>query len=237
MIIALIPARLKSSRLKDKPLIKLNGIPLVVRVAKRLKKCKKLNRIIVCADDNKIAKICRSSGIETYLTSKNHKNGTERINEISKKIKSKLIIDVQCDAAFVSAKEIDNLIEFHKKNNQFDIIIPHSKYHGENDKSAVKLVTFKNKIIYMSRSDIPYSYMSKLNYFKRHQDFISFKPKALSKFCKSKSTPLEKIEGVELLRALELKMQLGTYLIKKNYGVESINTRSDLNKAVKILKN
>ena len=128
MIVALIPARLNSTRLKNKPLIKLNGVPLVIHVANKLKKCRKLSRIIICADDKKIVKIGKLNGYESVLTSRKHRNGTERINEVAKKIKSKLIIDVQCDAVFVDPKEIDKLIDFHFKNREFDIIIPHSKY-------------------------------------------------------------------------------------------------------------
>ena len=237
MIVALIPARLNSTRLKNKPLIKLNGVPLVIHVANKLKKCRKLSRIIICADDKKIVKIGKLNGYESVLTSRKHRNGTERINEVAKKIKSKLIIDVQCDAVFVDPKEIDKLIDFHFKNREFDIIIPHSKYKKKKEKSAVKITTIQNKIIYMSRSDIPYEYFSKTNYFKRHQDFISFKPSALNKFCKSKPTPLEKIEGIELMRALEIKLNIGTYLIKENNFVDSINTKSDLNSAIKIFRN
>ena len=143
------------------------------------------------------------------MTNKNHKNGTERICEIAKKLKADLIIDIQCDACFIDPKDIDKLISFHKRNKNFDIVIPHSKFNTKNDYSAVKICSNKNnKIFYMSRNDIPYNYYKKRRYLKRHQDFISFKKKTLIRFSKLKKSYFEDLEGVELLRALENNMIL-----------------------------
>ena len=229
MIVALIPARLKSIRLPHKPLLNIENFPLVMHVYKRAKLAKKLDKVIVCADDIKIVDLVKKHGGEALITKKNHKNGTERIQEIAKKLNAKLIIDIQCDAAFISPDDIDKLVSFHMRNKHFDIVIPHSEYNTKNDTSAVKICSNKfGEILYMSRHDIPLSFHKKKRYLKRHQDFISFKKNSLIKFSKFKKSKLEDLENIELLRALENNMKLGTYKIKDKHPVSSINNKQDL---------
>ena len=85
MIVGLIPSRLNSKRLKKKPLLEINNLPIIVHTFKRAQLSKKLDKLIVCTDSKLIQNVVRKHGGEAVLTSKKHKNGTERINEISKK--------------------------------------------------------------------------------------------------------------------------------------------------------
>lgn len=235
MILGLIPARLNSQRLPGKPLIKIDGIPLIIHVLKRSLLCKKLDKVIVCADDKSVIELVKKFGGEAVLTSKNHKNGTERICEVAKKYDAKLIIDIQCDEVFLNPKHVDKLIDFHKKNNQFDIIIPHSEISIYNNKNIVKMIDNNSgKIIYLSRGDIPFYFRQKKNDLKKHLDFISFKKNILLNYCKLKKSKNEKIEGIELLRAIDNNFNLGT--IKINTDVFSINTKLDLKKAKSMMK-
>jgi len=85
-IIALIPTRLNSRRLPAKALLPINKIPLVIHVYKREKLSKKIDDVIICCDDLKILKVAKSFGARAMLTSRHHKNGTDRICEAYKKI-------------------------------------------------------------------------------------------------------------------------------------------------------
>ena len=123
MIVGLIPSRLNSKRLKKKPLLEINNLPIIVHTFKRAQLSKKLDKLIVCTDSKLIQNVVRKHGGEAVLTSKKHKNGTERINEISKKIKASLIIDIQGDEPLLDPGHIDKVIEFHKKNKHFDIVL------------------------------------------------------------------------------------------------------------------
>ena len=164
MILGLIPARLNSQDC-PKPLIKIDGLPLVIHVLKRSLLCKKLDRVIVCADDKSIIQVVKKFGGEAILTSKRHKNGTERICEVAKKFKSQMIIDIQCDEVFLNPKHLDELINFHKKNTEFDIVIPHSQTFTYGNKNIVKILdNDEGKIIYLSRADIPFI-LEKKNHF------------------------------------------------------------------------
>ena len=89
MIIGLIPARLKSSRLPNKPLLLIDNMPLIMHTLRRAQLCKDLDRVIVCADSSKIIDIVKKYRGEATKTSTSHTNGTERIAEVVKKIKKK----------------------------------------------------------------------------------------------------------------------------------------------------
>ena len=232
MILGLIPSRLNSSRLKEKPLLKIDGLPIIVHTLKRALLSKKINKVIVCTDDKKIYDVVRDFGGEAIITSKKHKNGTERIAEVSKKFKrAKLIIDVQGDEPLVDPNDIDDVIKFHKKNNNFDIVLPIKTTQNAEDKSLIKVVCSKqNKILSFSRAQIPFNFKQKnIKYFK-DLSVISFKPQALKKFSKLEPGKLEVIEGIELLRALENDLSIGTFEAKSSsFGV---NVKQDLLRAI-----
>lgn len=236
MIIGLIPSRLNSKRLKEKPLLEIDGLPIIVHSFKRAKLAKKLDKVIVCTDHRKIVDIVEKNDGEAILTSKKHKNGTERIYEVAKKIKrASFIVDVQGDQPLISPEAIDLTIEFHKKNKQFDIVLPSMPIKDEEDnKSLVKTIFSKNgKIIYFSREKVPYNYNSKKVTYYKNLSIISFKPKALQKFFNTKIGKLEKIEGIELMRALEIGLNIGTFII--NGSDFAVDVNADLLKAINVM--
>lgn len=228
MIIAMIPCRLKSVRLPNKPLIKVDGLTVIEHVLNRISLSKRINKIIICTEDIEIYNLYKNSKYQTVLTSNNFKNGTERIAYVAKNIKkAKLIIDIQCDNIFLNPHDLDNLVDYHISNPKFDIVVPHSLINETNNKNIVKLIsTFNGKIISMSRHDIPYIFRKGNLILKKHLDFISFKPKALEVFSTSNPQYNESIEGIELLRAIEIGLSLGTIRFKNNFP--SINVSKDL---------
>ena len=233
-IVALLPARLKSTRIKEKLLQKIAGIPLILHTAHRAKLCALINEVIICTDSKKIQKISSKNNFRVLMTKKKFQNGTERIASIVDKVKADLIIDVHADEALLNPNNLTKLINFYKKNHQFDIIVPHKKSSDPRDKNVVKLVfTKNNRVLYFTRSKSPYPYKKRGDYF-HHLDIISFKPKVLKKFASLNASNLEIIEGIELLRALENNFKIGTFkILTKTF---SINTPSDLNLAKKKIR-
>ena len=100
---------------QKKPLLKIDGYPIVVHTFKRAMLSKKLDKVIVCTDDKKIVNVVERNGGKAILTSKKHKNGSERIYEVAKKLKPKLVIDIQGDEPLVNPSDIDKVIQFHQK--------------------------------------------------------------------------------------------------------------------------
>tara|TARA_Y100000591_G_C21796045_1_gene679371 strand:- start:410 stop:1153 length:744 start_codon:yes stop_codon:yes gene_type:complete len=238
MIVGLIPSRLNSKRLKEKPLLEIDGLPIIVHSYKRAMLAKKLDDVIVCTDDKKIVDVIEQYGGKALLTSKKHKNGTERIYEISKKLKKiELVVDIQGDQPLINPESIDKTIDFHKKNKKFDIVLPSmplKKYEVENKNLVKNIFSNNGKIVYFSREKVPYNYKNRKNlkYYK-NLSVISFKPEALRNFCYSKMGSLEAIEGIELMRALENGQSIGTFVIKGSDFAVDVN--ADLLQAIDLM--
>lgn len=231
MIVGLIPSRLNSTRLKDKPLLEIDGLPIIVHTFKRALLAKKLDEVIVCTDDKKIVEVVEGHGGKALLTSKKHKNGTERIYEVAKKIKAKLIVDIQGDEPLVDPNDIDRVIDFHTKNNKFEIVVPCMISKSPEKESLVKVVfNQKGKVIYFSRAAVPFDFKKKKNNYYKDLSIVSFKPKALKSFSKLKMGKIEKIEGIELLRALENDISIGTFEIHGSSF--SVDVNEDLLRAI-----
>ncbi len=231
-IIGLIPTRLNSTRLPQKALMEINKIPLVVHTYKRAKLSKLLDDVIICCDDEIILKKIKKFGAKGIMTSKHHKNGTERIFEAYKKINKNydLIVDIQGDEPLVSPYHIDQVIDFHKKNLKSDIILPTLKVKSKNNTNIIKVIKdINNFVLYLSRANIPFEYKDVTSSVDKHLSVISFLPKALERFALHKKTFLEKIEDIELLRALELGLKVKSLSLKGDSF--SVDVLKDFNKA------
>ena len=210
-ILGLIPIRYNSMRLPAKALLYIDSLPMIVHVYRRAKMSKLLDDVIVCCENKKIYEVLKKYNCKSIFTSKKHKNGTERIAEGYKKLKKKfdLVIDIQGDEPLINPNQIDRVIKFHLKNFKTDIVVPSLKIAMSEDENVVKIVKDINlNILYISRLNVPYGFRKKNKFLNKHLSIISFKPKALIKFADSRQTLLEKIEGIELLRALELGLKI-----------------------------
>lgn len=216
-VLGLIPSRIGSTRLPAKALLPISGLPLVIHTYKRASLSKLINKILICTDSKKIATVAKKFKAKSVLTSQHHKNGTERITEayIKENKKYDLILDIQGDEPLISPYHIDEVIKFHEKNKDVDIVLPTLKIKFPDNPNVIKVVSNKkNEVLYLSRAKIPYESKSKSNFFFKHLSIISFKPEALLKFAKAKKSRLEKIEDIELLRALEIGLKIKTVVLK-----------------------
>ena len=216
-VIGLIPTRLGSTRLPAKALLPIGNLPLIVHTYRRSKLSKKLDELIICCDSKKIHNIAIKHKCKSKITSIHHKNGTERIAEAYLNLEKKfdLILDIQGDEPLISPYHIDQIINFHKKNQDADIILPTLKVKFPESQNLIKVITNKKKeVMYLSRAKIPFEFKNKCKYYKKHLSIISFKPDALIKYSLSQQTPLEKIEDIELLRALEIGLKIKSIELK-----------------------
>jgi 3-deoxy-manno-octulosonate cytidylyltransferase (CMP-KDO synthetase) len=232
-VVGLIPSRLESTRLPHKALLDIHGMPMIVHVALRAKLASKLDQVYVCTDNNQIAEICIDNKIKVVLTRSNHRNGTERIAEAAKTLNlmdNQIVIDIQGDEPLLLPEMVDNMVKFMTRSN-YSISVPYINIEEKCSPSRVKIVESNGRIIYLTRSDAPHPF-SKVSQMKKHLSVIGFRVSALMKFASLEPTPLEKIEGVELLRAIENGIDIGTY---EEYGdTLAVDTIEDYDK-VKIL--
>ena len=237
-VIGLIPSRIGSTRLPQKALLPINNLPLIIHTYRRAKLAKKLDDVIICCDDYKIFSIAQKFKAKAVLTSKKHKNGTERIYEAYNTIKKKydLVVDIQGDEPLVSPIHIDKVISFHKANFKYEIILPTIKLKSHINQNLVKVITNMNdEVLYLSRAEIPFEHKDKKKFMNKHLSIISFKPGALKRFALNKETPLEKIEDIELLRALEINIKIKT--VKLQGDIFSVDVLADYLNAKKKMPN
>tara|TARA_B100001057_G_scaffold190398_1_gene191218 strand:- start:122 stop:874 length:753 start_codon:yes stop_codon:yes gene_type:complete len=232
--VGLIPVRLNSSRLFKKALLEIDNIPMVIHTYKRANLSKKLNDLYICTDSKEIIKVSNKFNCKVIETDK-ALTGTDRISDAANKIKKKFdfYVDIQGDEPLVNPKHIDKVIDWHSKNYNFDIVVPSLKSKGIDTPHIVKIVESGKKVLYFSRSLVPNPFLKNNNYYLKHLSVISFKPESLKKFKKLPQSPLEKIEGIELMRALENNMLVGTFQLKGTSF--SVDTKDDFLKAIKFM--
>ncbi len=233
----LIPARLESSRLPNKALKELHGLPMIVHVAKRSMLSMQLDEVVVCTDNAKIAQACCKHRIKVCITPSWCKNGTERILEAKKRLEiasTDLVIDIQGDEPLVDPESIDQVVGRLKENiDAADIILPHIELCPSNNKNVVKVIASGHRAVYLSRSDAPHSFNKDVR-LKKHLSIIGFTGGSLEQFGELPIGELEAIEGVELLRAIEGGMTIHTFRIDADSF--SVDVQEDFEKAERALR-
>ena len=234
----IIPARLASTRFPQKVIVDIDGLPMVVRTAKRVSH---LDRVVVAADDEKIIEICKEHGVEAMLTSTTHKSGTDRIHECATLLNlddNELIINVQADEPFIEPEVVEALIKKLKfLQNEKESFIMGSCYNAinadsANDPNLVKVVLDDaDNAIYFSRSAIPYNQGGGAKYF-GHIGIYGFSKKSLKEFCSLKDAPIEDIEKLEQLRAIYHQKKITMVKVASTgFGIDTVE---DLQRAIEI---
>lgn len=233
-IVGLIPSRLESVRLPGKALLDICGIPMVIHTYKRALFSKVLDEVYICTDSIEIAKVCEKYKAQYIMTSNKHINGTERIAEASMQFTNiKYFVDIQGDEPLIDPNHIDNVIDFHEKSS-YDIVLPHIPTKDAISDTICKVVDVGGKVIYLTRANCPYPFRGNQS-LKKYLSIISFTPEALLMFADFKESPLEKIEGIELLRAIENNLSVGTLEL---FGDSfSVDTGQEYASAISAMKN
>ncbi len=223
----LIPVRMGSSRLPNKPLKEIAGKPLLKWVIELAQNINFEASLIVLTEDKIIKDFVDSLGVECFLTDKFHKNGTARILEILDSIDSDFVINLQGDEPLVNPLDLSNLYEMIKSGDSDIASICHEVDNLEaEDPSNVKVVFDINQYaLYFSRSKIPYGAKA----FYSHKGIYAFKRDALEKIKFIKSSFLANFEDLEQLQWLENNMSI-RMLITKNKTI-GVDTQDDFIKA------
>lgn len=206
-LLIVIPARYSSTRFPGKPLVDILGKSMIKRVWEKCVEVLPVDQVLVATDDKRIANHCKLNGMKFIMTSKKCSTGTDRLFEVSKRIKAMHYINIQGDEPLISKKDIEKLINNINDypNYILNAMTSIERKHDYKKNSIPKVVVNKrNELMYMSRSAIPGSKKNhKQNYF-RQVCIYSFPQKILkNKKYYNKKTPLEKIEDIEILRFLE----------------------------------
>jgi 3-deoxy-manno-octulosonate cytidylyltransferase (CMP-KDO synthetase) len=235
-IIAVIPARLASTRLPRKMLREIHGKPLAVWVYQAVRSSPLLDAIIVATDSEEILAACENHACNARMTSDKHRSGTERVHEISQSISADVYINVQGDEPMIRAAHIEGLVALMKNP---DIPVGTLKTPASSDdianSNAVKVVTDKNgRSLYFSRSTIPYDRDDSHPKYFKHLGIYAYRKPFLDKFVALPESSLERSERLEQLRFLENGIPI--YVAETAYDSIGVDTEEDFQRVTKLLE-
>lgn len=237
-ITAIIPARLRSTRLKEKLLIVVEGKSILQHVFERVNDSALFDQVIIATDSRKIFKLATKFGAKVVMTDRKHQSGTDRIAEVTRGLKTDIIVNVQGDEPLVSKDQLRTIISLitRHKVEIATLASPFESIKEIKDPSKVKVVADINKkALYFSRSVIPYPRADALlNGYHHHIGLYAFKRKTLLRVSRLKQSQLELLEGLEQLRWLENGFEI--YVGKVNKRTVSIDTAQDVKDFKSILK-
>ena len=231
--IILIPARYSSSRFPGKPLQEINGIPMVVLVARNcLEIAKHHDQVVVVTDDERIQNSVKSFGINSIKTTGEHLTGTDRIAEIAANSDFKNFINVQGDEPMVSGIDVLKVVELYMRFAGKVITCGYCNFQQDARLESLtipKLVMSEgNKLIYASRMNVPANHKelktgkSTISTFARQVCIYAFSKQDLLAYANyGKRTPLENQEDIEILRFIELGLEVRLCEVKNTIAVDT----------------
>ena len=229
--VGIIPARWGSTRFPGKALHEIAGKPLLRHVWERCRRAKKLDRLIIATDDFRIAEAAFDWGGEVAMTSANHGSGTDRIAEVASKLKQFAhVINIQGDEPLIDPKLIDRLVRELERDKTLEMITaahPFADPREAESPHQVKVVVNQNgEALYFSRAAIPFmrDASTRPQYF-RHQGIYGYRRDLLLRFVRWKTSPLERAESLEQLRALENGVKI--QVVMTGTGSPGVDTPED----------
>lgn len=223
-VVAVIPARYASVRFPGKPLVSQTGKPLIQHVVERVRQAKSIDRVLVATDDERILAAVRGFDGECVMTSPVHPSGTDRIAEVARSQAAgdaDLILNVQGDEPEIEPEYLDRLVTRMQREDRG----ARSAHHADKPKmgtlacpfpadadpqnpNMVKVVVNRRgEALYFSRSAIPYERdrpdRAGHGRFLLHLGVYAYRRDFLLEFAGWSPTPLEQLERLEQLRALE----------------------------------
>ena len=206
-IVGLIPARYASVRFPAKALAPIAGKPMVVHVLESASAARRLDRVAVATDDERIARAVREAGGEAVMTSPDCASGTDRLAEAAKRIPGDVYVNVQGDEPMMSSENIDRVVETLLVSPDREIAsvwVPLADAEA-GDPNAVKVVVAEDgRALYFSRSAIPHPRGPDVHVgYRKHLGLYAYRAATLARIAALPPSPLERAESLEQLRWLE----------------------------------
>jgi len=232
--IAVIPARLASTRLPRKMLREIAGKPLIGVVYEAVRSSPLLTRVLIATDSEEIMSVCRQHGWEAQMTSSSHRSGTERVHEVSQRESADVYVNVQGDEPLVRSEQIATLLRvMENMSAQVGTVMTPAAEIDISNPNAVKVVTDLNgKALYFSRATIPFDRDGTSPRYFKHLGLYAYRKAALDLFVTLPESSLEKNERLEQLRFLENGISI--FVGETPYDSVGVDTEEDLRRVLEI---
>jgi len=210
--VAIIPARYESTRFPGKCLAKETGKYLIQHVYDNVCKAKKISRVIVATDDERILQAVERFGGEAVMTRRDHVCGTDRIAEVAANLDADLIVNVQGDEPEMDPDHVDQLVDLLERNSDCamaTLACPFETVEDVVSPSTTKVVLDQSgRALYFSKGIIPFArddggQVKDPGEYLLHLGIYAYRREFLLRYSRMPPTPLESTEKLEQLRALE----------------------------------
>lgn len=247
----LIPARLASSRLPNKPLATIGGLPMVVRVAKQLDELVHSGiQVVVVGDSPAIIEACEQHGVKAILTRIDHVSGTDRLAEACEKLQladNSIVVNVQGDEPLIQAALVRDVAKMLQMDTSAQMSTAAHSLRSIDEftnPNVVKVVLNRKKqAIYFSRAPIPWwrdgysngiHSLSEVDAPLRHIGIYGYRAGFLRQFPMLAPSPLEQVEALEQLRAVWNGFAISVHVTALAPGL-GVDTPEDLERVRKIV--
>ena len=236
-ILAVIPARLASTRLPRKVLREIAGEPLLAWVYRAAKACPQFNEVIIAADSQEVQTLCKHRGWPCIMTSPDLPSGTDRLFAVSRLVDAGIYVNIQGDEPLLQPEHITAILApFALSHVEVSTLKVRCRPEEIANPNAVKVVTAHDgRSLYFSRATIPYDRESTGNaQVWKHLGLYAYRKAALERFASLPPGELETTERLEQLRLLENGMTL--YVAETAHDTIGVDTEEDLQRVATILQ-
>lgn len=227
-VLAVIPARLASTRLPRKVLRSIAGLPMIEWVYRAAKSCKQLDEVVIATDSDEVLSLATERGWQAMLTSENCVSGSDRVFEVSRSMPAKIYVNIQGDEPLLRPEHIDALLRpFTREGVQVSTLATACKPDEIHNPNSVKVVTaLDGRALFFSRSAIPFDRDGSGFICKKHLGLYAYRSDTLEAFAKLPPSPLERTERLEQLRFLENGIDV--FVEETPYDTIGVDTEEDL---------
>lgn len=235
-ILCVIPARMQSTRLPNKPMAMIGDKPLILHTFEAAKKCKTIDELVVATDHVEIADLISQHGGQAIMTPSSLKTGSDRVAFVAQSIDCDIVINLQGDEPFIKPEVLEDLTRPLTEEPSLQMSTVASPIVWESDYNSPDLVKAicdkQGNALYFSRSPIPFlrseTNKNLLPVYK-HMGLYAFRKDFLLNYTKLEQTPLEQAEALEQLRALENGIDIR--VVVSQYRSVEVNTAEELEEA------
>jgi 3-deoxy-manno-octulosonate cytidylyltransferase (CMP-KDO synthetase) len=235
-VLGIIPARLGSTRLPNKPLQLLAGEPLISRVVERVLDMELVNELVVATDSTRVADVVKRNRVRPVLTGSSHATGTDRVAEVAARPEFEqfdTMLNVQGDEPFISREALVGALVGIEQGNDIGTAAAPLSLDEAQDPGRVKVVTdARGRALYFSRSVIPFQRDTSggVRQYWQHIGVYAYTRDALRRWVTLTPSPAERAEQLEQLRALHAGMTIGVACLE-NPVFPGVDTADDLRRA------
>lgn len=240
-IIAVIPARMGSSRFPGKPIAKILGRPMIEHIYKRVAMSKSLDATYIATCDEEIRQIAENFGAQVIMTADTHERASDRVAEAVEKLEADLIVMVQGDEPMTHPDMIDTAVAPFKSDAKLGCVNLVRKIDNEADYmdfNTIKVVMNRNnEALYMSRRPIPSLAKSGFSDTVANKQvcIIPFRRELLFQYTRLAPTPLEQLESVDMMRLLEHGFTVK--MVPTEFNTQAVDTPTDLVRVEQLMQN